>query len=153
MDRCPALLVEKGAARLALIAESHLRLTGRRLVDESTADALWNAPAVIVAHDTAPDPIFFFGNARALALFETTPENFTAMPSRLSAEADLREERARLMARVTRDGFIDDYSGVRISAAGRRFRIARARVWNLVDDVGLLHGQAAVFSDWTMLGD
>lgn len=151
MDACPALFVEKGAARLALIAESHLRLTGRRLVAENTADALWTAPAVIVAHDTAPDPIFFFGNARALALFETTPEDFTAMPSRLSAEAELREERARLMARVTRDGFIDDYSGIRISATGRRFRIHCATVWNLVDVAGALRGQAATFSDWTML--
>jgi hypothetical protein len=151
MDACPAFLVEKGAARLALIAESHLRLTGRRLVDENTADALWALPAVIVAHDTAPDPIFFFGNRRALALFETAPENFTAMPSRLSAEAELREERARLMARVTRDGFIDDYSGIRISATGQRFRIHRATVWNLVDAAGHLHGQAAIFSDWTML--
>ena len=151
MDRCPAWLVEKGGPRLALIAESHLRLTGRRLVDETGADALWASPAVIVAHDTAPDPIFFFGNARALALFETLPENFTAMPSRLSAEAELREERARLMARVTRDGFIDDYSGVRISATGRRFRIQRATVWNLVDASGHLHGQAAAFNDWTRL--
>ncbi len=153
MDTCPAFLVEKGAARLALIAESHFRLTGRRLVDESAdpANALWSAPAVIVAHDTASDPIFFFGNARALALFETIPENFTAMPSRLSAEAELREERARLMARVTRDGFIDDYSGIRISARGQRFRIHRATVWNLVDAAGHLHGQAATFNDWTML--
>lgn len=151
MDRCPSWLVEKDAARLALIADSHLRLTGRRLVGESTADALWAAPIVIVAHDTAPDPIFFFGNARALALFETTPEAFTAMPSRLSAEPGLRAERDRLMARVTRDGFIDDYSGIRISATGRRFRIHRATVWNLVDAAGRLHGQAAAFSDWTNL--
>lgn len=152
MSRCPQFLRDTaGAARLALIAESHLRLTGRQLVAESAADALWTAPLVIVAHDNAPDPIFFFGNARALALFETTPEAFTAMPSHLSAEAELREERARLMARVTRDGFIDDYSGIRVSAAGRRFRIQRATVWNLVDVAGRLHGQAAAFSDWTML--
>jgi hypothetical protein len=151
MSACPAWLVEKGAARLALIAESHLRLTGRKLVDDATPDALWAAPGVIVAHDTAPDPIFFFGNRQALTLFETTPENFTAMPSRLSAEAELREERARLMARVTQDGFIDDYSGIRISATGRRFRIHRATVWNLTDAAGRLHGQAAAFSDWTML--
>jgi hypothetical protein len=151
MDTCPEFFVEKGAARLALIADSHFRLTGRRLVDENTAHALWAAPAVIVAHDTAPDPIFFFGNRRALTLFETAPENFTAMPSRLSAEAELREERARLMARVTRDGFIDDYSGIRISATGQRFRIHRATVWNLVDVAGHLHGQAATFSEWKML--
>lgn len=155
MDICPAFLIEKGAARLALIAESHFRLTGRRLVDEGAnpADLLWASPFVIVAHDTAPDPVFFFGNSRALALFETTPEDFTVMPSRLSAEAELRAERARLMARVTRDGFIDDYSGIRISATGRRFRIDRATVWNLADAAGCLHGQAAAFGNWTIMPD
>ena len=153
MEACPLFLRDKAGGRLPLLAQSHLRLTGRPLVDDDAdpAAALWAAPVVIVAHDTAPDPIFFFGNARALALFETTAEDFTAMPSRLSAEAELREERARLMARVTRDGFIDDYSGIRISATGRRFRIHRATVWNLVDPAGRLHGQAAAFADWTML--
>lgn len=153
METCPTVLRDKAAGRLPLLAQSHLRLTGRPLVADAAdpAAALWTAPLVIVAHDTAPDPIFFFGNRRALALFETTPEDFTAMPSRLSAEAELREERARLMARVTRDGFIDDYSGIRISATGRRFRIHRATVWNLVDAAGHLHGQAAAFSDWTKL--
>ena len=73
------------------------------------------------------------------------------MPSRLSAEPDLRSERAALMARVTRDGFIDDYSGVRVSATGRRFRIQKATVWNLDDDAGTRHGQAAAFSDWAFL--
>jgi hypothetical protein len=147
------LLRDTAGDRAALIAQSHLRLTGRPLIDGDTVDALWSSPLVIVAHDTAPDPVFFFGNARALALFETTPENFTAMPSRLSAEAELREERAHLMARVTQDGFIDDYSGIRVSAAGRRFRIHRATVWNLVDAAGGLHGQAAAFADWTMIVD
>jgi hypothetical protein len=35
---------------------------------------------------------------------------------------------------------------VRVSATGRRFRIAGAIVWNLVDAAGLRHGQAASFS-------
>ena len=43
-----------------------------------------------------------------------------------------REERARLLETVARRGFIDDYSGVRISKTGRRFRIIRATVWNLL---------------------
>jgi PAS domain-containing protein len=153
ISRCPQFLRDKAGGRADVIAQSHLRLTGRALVaaDGDAADTLWSSPLVIVAHDTAPDPVFFFGNARALALFETTPEAFTAMSSRLSAQAELRDERARLMARVTRDGFIDDYSGIRISATGRRFRIHRATVWNLVDAAGRLHGQAAAFADWTML--
>ena len=57
-------------------------------------------------------------------------------PSRLTAEAPNREERARLLAAVTTRGFIDDYSGIRISNTGRRFRIAQATVWNLLMNVG-----------------
>lgn len=67
------------------------------------------------------------------------------MPSRLSAEAPLREERAALLERVSRHGFIDDYAGIRISARGTRFRIENAVVWNLIDGAGVCHGQAAMF--------
>lgn len=133
--------------RIALIASSYARLLGRELVrsSEDIVGALWSAPAVIVAHGLGGDPVFFFGNRRALEAFETDAESFTAMPSRLSAEAPLRSERQALLDRVTRDGFIDDYAGVRISAKGRRFGIERATVWNLIDDAGQRHGQAASF--------
>lgn len=134
--------------RIRRIATSFAALLGRDLVPPSTDPvmALWNAPFVIVAHGTEPDPVFFFGNHRALAAFETDATAFARMPSRLSAEVPLREERQALLARVSRDGFIDDYAGVRISAQGRRFRIDRAIVWNLVDASGRVHGQAATFS-------
>ena len=140
-------------ARLPLIAQSYSRLTGRSLVAsaDDIAQTLWNAPLAIVAHGIQADPVFFFGNHQALALFERAPQDFITLPSRLSAEPDLRSERAALMARVTRDGFIDDYSGVRISATGRRFRIRKATVWNLDDDAGTRHGQAAAFGGWTFL--
>lgn len=136
------------APRIALIAQSFGRLLGRSLVDptDDIVDALWHAPRVIVAHGTGADPVFFFANRAALAAFECDVDAFTRMPSRLSAEAPLREERQALLDRVTRDGFIDDYAGVRISALGRRFRIERAIVWNLVDAAGQLHGQAATFT-------
>ena len=136
--------------RLALIPASYRRLTGRLLVPEGSglAESLWNAPRVIVAHGTEADPVFFYGNRLALAVFETDFAAFTAMPSRLSAEPVARAERERLLARVLADGFIDDYAGVRISARGRRFRIARATVWNLVDGEGRRHGQAATFVGW-----
>jgi len=139
------------AARIALIAESFARLLGRPLVDIATdpVAALWEAPAVIVAHGTGPDPRFFFGNAAALARFESTAEAFIGMPSRLSAEAPLRAERQALLERVSRDGFITDYAGVRIAASGRRFRIEQAVVWNLIDAAGTVHGQAATFERWT----
>ncbi|HEY4078683.1 MAG TPA: MEKHLA domain-containing protein [Rhizomicrobium sp.] len=147
-------MIDHAGYRLKLIAESFQRLVARPLVmgQDDVAQSLWRAPFVIVAHGTEPDPIFFFGNKLALDLFETSPAAFAAMPSRLSAEQELRQERAKLMARVTRDGYIDDYSGIRISATGRRFRIQNAIVWNLVDKDGRLHGQAATFSDWTPIG-
>ena len=136
------------APRIALIAQSFARLLGRDLVPASddTVGTLWADPLVIVAHGTQSDPVFFFGNAAALAAFETDVDAFTVLPSRFSAEPALREDRAAFMARVTRDGFVDDYSGWRISQRGRRFLIERGVVWNLVDEVGRRHGQAACFS-------
>lgn len=130
--------------RVALIAESFARLLGRPLTEPGVT--LWNAPLAIVAHGTEPDPLFFFGNRAALERFETTPEQFVGMPSRLSAEAPLREERQALLERVTRHGFIDDYAGIRISARGARFPIRDAVVWNLIDVGGDVHGQAAAFA-------
>lgn len=135
------------AARIALIAWSFERLLGRSLVTGSDPiAALWHAPFAVVAHGIEVDPLFFFGNASALTAFESDLAQFVGMPSRLSAEAPLREERQALLDRVTAHGFIDDYAGVRISAKGWRFRIGPAVVWNLVDADGGCHGQAATFS-------
>ena len=143
-----------GVARLQLIVDSHRRLTGRPLLaapDADLANALWQAPQVIVAHGCEADPVFFYGNALALRVFAMDFAAFTRLPSRYSAEPLAREERAQLLARVSRDGFIDDYSGVRIAADGRRFRIERAVVWNLVDADGIFCGQAASFAYWSDL--
>lgn len=115
------------------------------------ARLLFDAPFVLVSHGTEADPILNYGNRAALALWETTWDELTRMPSRLTAEAPNREERARLLERVARDGYIADYSGVRISRAGRRFRIAEATVWNLLTLEGKPCGQAAMFHSWTFL--
>lgn len=142
-------------SRQALIASSFFRLTGRVLLDVPAgmplAQAMWHAPSVVVAHGLEADPVFFYGNQRALDLFEMPFDAFTRLPSRFSAEPVARSEREALLARVTRDGFIDDYSGVRIAASGKRFRIEQAVVWNLVDEHGRLHGQAATFRHWQVL--
>lgn len=134
--------------RIALIAHSFAQLLRRPLVEPSNdiVGQLWEAPAAVVAHGAEADPIFFFGNRAALTAFECDAASFVGMPSRLSAEAPLRDERQRLLDRVARDGFIDDYAGVRISATGRRFRIETAIVWNLVDADGVRRGQAATFT-------
>jgi len=140
-----------------LIVESHLRVVGRDLLssaplsDSELCDALWNAPRVVVAHGTESDPVFCYGNRLALELFELDFAAFTALPSRFSAEPLAREERAALLDRVGRFGFIDDYAGVRISSSGRRFSIENATVWNLLDADRICQGQAATFSNWRVM--
>lgn len=144
-------------ARLRLLLDSHLRVCGQPLLvcpapdDAALRRALWEAPRVIVAHGTEADPMFFYGNRLALQLFEFSFADFSRLPSRYSAEPLAREARSRLLEQVARQGYVDDYAGVRIASSGRRFMIERATVWNLVDADGHHHGQAATFSEWTPL--
>lgn len=158
----PRAYAEPPAPDLALaklIVASHARVVGRPLLIPPPQDgnalwqALWHAPRAVVAHGTQADPVFCYGNRLALELFELDFAAFTALPSRFSAEPLAREERAALLDRVTRFGFIDDYAGVRISSTGKRFRIQRATVWNLIDGEGVYRGQAATFSEWTAVID
>lgn len=137
-----------------LITGSFRRLTGRELADPS-AGVEWlyhKAPFVVLAHDGGADPRFIYANETAQACFEYSADELIGLPSRLSAEAPERAERQRLLDRVSRDGFILDYSGVRIAKSGRRFRIANAIVWQLIDADGTHHGQAATFSEWHDIG-
>lgn len=132
--------------------------TGRHLIDpalspDAAAEALFHAPFVVLSHNTAPDPMLTYGNRAALELFALTWEELIQMPSRLTAEAPNRAERARLLAEVTTRGYIDDYSGVRIARTGQRFLIERATVWNLSDETGQHCGQAATFREWRSLED
>lgn len=115
------------------------------------AEALFVAPFVLVSHGTQADPVLNYGNRAALALWEMSWAELTRTPSRLTAEPVAREERARLLAQVTRHGHIADYAGVRITKSGRRFRIAQANVWNLRDEAGVHCGQAAMFDQWNYL--
>jgi hypothetical protein len=145
---------EGGLRRLNLLVSSYHRLTGRHLIDPQPTDlwlACWTAPRVIVAHGTEADPIFFYGNRLALSCFEMNFATFTRLPSRYSAVQLLREEREALLARVREHGFIDDYAGVRVSASGKRFVIEQAVVWDLLDEAGQRHGQAATFERWLPL--
>ena len=150
----PPPLTPALAADCQLIAGSFQRLLRRPLIESVTDDLvgdMWRAQRVIVAHRDGADPVFFYGNRLALELFEMDWSAFTQLPSRLSAEPLAREERARLLERVAREGYIDDYAGVRISRTGRRFRIEQAIVWNLLDSRGRPCGQAATFDRWQML--
>ena len=147
---------EFGRTHTACLARSLHRWTGRNLCpgvhgSAELARAVDEAPFVLVSHGVESDPILNYGNRAALALWEMSWEELTRTPSRLTAEAPNREERARLLQAVTERGFIDDYSGIRISKTGRRFRIERATVWNLLTETGQPCGQAAMFDRWEFL--
>jgi len=138
------------------LVQSYNQLTGRELVpgvsdERELSRQVFHAPFVVVSHGTEPDPVLNYGNAAALRLWEMSWAEFTGTPSRFTAEVPNREERARLLAAVTARGFIDDYAGVRISRSGRRFRIARATVWNVFSREGKPIGQAATFREWEWL--
>ena len=117
----------------------------------STALALDQAPMVLLSHNTAADPIFTYGNKKALEVFEMDWETLTQLPSRQSAERLAQPEREHLLQTVNRQGYIDNYAGVRISSHGRRFLIRQAIVWNLRDAQGHYAGQAACFDEWEYL--
>ncbi len=143
-------------AHTVCLARSLKHWTGRELLADISrpvelAKQVFYAPFVLVSHGTEADPVLNYGNRTALALWEMSWEELTRTPSRLTAEAPNREERARVLAAVTQRGFIDDYSGVRISKTGRRFRISRATVWNLLAADGQPCGQAAMFDRWEFI--
>ncbi|MDX6765392.1 MAG: MEKHLA domain-containing protein [Candidatus Methylacidiphilales bacterium] len=147
---CPEFL----SSQTRLLLASYHRWTGRDLIrgvvdPVEQARLLWEAPFVVVSGGDEAEQVLNYGNAAALALWETDWATLTRMPSRQTAEPVHQKEREVFLQRVREFGYVDDYSGVRISAKGRRFRIEQAVVWNVVGDDGVYLGQAATFSRWT----
>jgi len=140
----------------AIIRTSYVKLFGKELLpavetDEQFAKQLFYAPFAAVSHNTDSDPVFNYANLTAMELFEFGWDEFTRLPSRLSAEPVNRPERERLLAEVARQGYINHYQGVRIAKSGRRFLIKNATVWNLSDLFSRHRGQAACFNQWQFL--
>ena len=143
-------------AHTQIMLNSFRRFVGRELISRTgdiyeEARIVFDASFVVVSHGTQDDPILNYGNKTALSLWEMDISTLTSMPSRLTAEPLHRDERAQLMTRAARDGFVDDYRGVRISSSGKRFLIEQAIIWNLTDADGQRVGQAATFSNWKRL--
>jgi len=143
-------LVETAAGdRLAVIADSFWRLTGRTLAQDSAA--LWNLTAAILAHGTEPSPLFFYANRCALELFRMSASKMLGMESRYSAEPGLRAERQAMFDRLERADIVSGYEGIRIAADGTRFRVEDAIIWNLFDESGRRYGQAAMLQNWQVI--
>jgi hypothetical protein len=115
---------------------------------KAAAHQLFFAAVVVLSHGTEADPILNYGNQAALTLWEMEWSDFTQMPSRLTAEPDLREVRSQLLATAAQQGYITNYQGVRISATGQRFFIKQAIIWRVFDEKGTACGQAATFKHW-----
>ena len=148
----PAFLIR----HVEILRASFRHWTGKPLLEEnldsaSAVIALADAPFAVVSHGTEAEPVFNYANKLALQLFEMSWDEFTLLPSRCSAEAPNQAERARLLQAVTRQGYIDDYTGIRIAISGRRFMIRDATIWNLLTDTGRHYGQAALIRHWEML--
>ncbi|OQW72714.1 MAG: MEKHLA domain-containing protein [Proteobacteria bacterium ST_bin11] len=143
------------APHIQLLLDSYLRLLGKPLMAGSSALSLgqqvYEADFALLSHNTAADPVFNYANRTAQDLFELSWPEFIGMPSRFSAEPVNREERERLLHQVAGQGYIDNYTGVRIAKSGKRFLIERAVVWNVYDSGQRYVGQAACFSDWRLL--
>lgn len=140
-----------------LILSNYRRLLERDLVDvpsgEDAVQKVFDASFAVLSAlgPFGSDHIFNYANRRALELFEYSWDELIGKPSSASAEPVHRDERRRLLDEVGKHGFIEDYSGIRISQTGQRFRIKNATVFNLFDDDGNYIGQSATFADWDRL--
>jgi hypothetical protein len=133
-----------------LLTDTYARLMGNPLVPAGK-DAIWlyrDAPFVVLAHSTETDPKFIYANKAAQDCFGYSWDEFLSLPSRLSAEAPDQAARQKLLEQVARNGFMTGYSGVRVAKSGRRFIIENGIVWELIDECGMRHGQAATFRSW-----
>lgn len=155
----PYLLSEVQAYN-RLMADSFYVFTGNEIVpgasqfdDAQLAEAMFSSPSAIVSHGIEADPVFRYANGQALVLWEMTWADFTRLPSRLSAESggDIQSDRNRLLKTALENGYVDTYSGIRVSSAGRRFEIRDTVLWNVVAPNGVRHGQAAFIRNWRYL--
>jgi len=155
-----SLPVDRGVLEqpTSLILSNYRRLFGRDLVEvragEDEVQKLFDAPFAVLSAlgPFGTDHVFNYANRQALGLFEYAWDELMGKPSSASAEPVHRDERRRLLDEVGKHGFIENYSGIRISQTGRRFRIAKATVFNLLDEEGTYVGQSATFADWERLG-
>jgi len=142
---------------IELLLASYQRLLHKPLLgtvdDQDVGRRVYQAEFALLSHNADSDPLFNYANQTAQELFEFPWSELVGLPSRFSAEEVNREQREQLLAQVSRQGYIDHYSGVRIAKSGRRFLIRNAVVWNVYDTEGGYYGQAAWFKDWEFLPD
>ena len=135
------------------VLRSYYNLLGHKfenlnLEEPTLGEVILHSEWVVISHGNGPDPLFNYGNKKVLSLFEVNLNELKKIRSRNSAEPTLQSDREVFMQQVKAKGFATGYSGVRISATGKRFKIKNVTVWNVTDENGNPAGQAACFKDW-----
>ncbi len=135
------------------LLRSYQHWTGQLLFDldmapSDVAQFLFEAPFVVISHGIEANPIFNYGNQTALRLWELDWDKFIQTPSRETAEPLVREEREKLLEETQKRGFVENYSGVRISSTGKRFYVENLLIWNVLGENNDHCGQAAMFYKW-----
>lgn len=127
------------------ICGSYRDLLGSQLC---APEDLYGLDDVVLCHDDSQDPLFVYANEAAQWLWERRWDQFIGWPSRLTAPPSEQASRAQALAG---DGIVRGYSGIRVSATGKLFRIHDAIVWTVADEHGRPCGQAATFARTTTL--
>ncbi len=143
------------ATHIRMLVSSYKLHTGENIIEknddiENIAREIFFLPFAVISHGTEVDPIFNYANQCALNLFEMTWNEFIRTPSRLSAKSNSQDERNRLLKSVSENGYVNDYSGVRISKKGKHFQVSRATIWNVIDQEHY-YGQAAFIKAWVYI--
>ena len=115
---------------------------------QEIANLLFNADFIVVSHGSEADPIFNYGNQKALDLWQMDWQTFISTLSRYTVEPIEHEDREQLLAQAKSQGYVSNYRGIRIASNGDRFYINNAILWNVIDKEGKLWGQAATFHNW-----
>lgn len=140
---------------ISLLNNSYQNLLQRPLIpnesEQNLGRAAFFADFALLSHNADQDPLFNYANKTALGLFEFCWEEFIGLPSRLSAEVGNQQAREEALIKVAAHGYMEHYNAVRISKTGKRFQIKDVVIWNIHDEQGAYHGQAAVFKEWLWL--
>lgn len=146
-------MTARDVAFAELLAASYATLVGEPLLPATMTGAeaaawLYQAPFGLLAHDTAPDPVFVYANRTAQKHFEYSWDEFVGLPSRFSAGEEDREARRVFLKAVRQQGYTHQYRGLRVAKSGRQFWIDNVTLWNLVGPEATLVGQAALIRHW-----
>ena len=155
VDKSQHWLQEELLQHIQLLLYSFHHWTGDDLIQipsnyspEEIANLLFNADFILVSHGSEVDPIFNYGNQKALDLWQMDWQTLISTPSRYTVEPMEHEDREQLLAQAKSQGYVSNYRGVRIASNGDRFYINNVTLWNVVDKEGKLWGQAATFHNW-----